>query len=73
MPQTTQLDRIEQKVNQIEARLEGDGSDGHPGLIVRVDRMEQTHRMVKWLTGTAVAAAIASVGAAVKGWLHSGS
>jgi len=66
----TQLDRIEEKVNRIESRLEGDGSDGNPGIIVRLDRVEQTHRIAKWLTATTVGAAITSIVAAVKSGLH---
>jgi len=66
----TQLDRIEEKVNRIESRLEGDGSDGNPGIIVRLDRVEQTHRIAKWLTATTVGVAITSIVAAVKSGLH---
>lgn len=57
----SQLDRIEEKIDRIEGRLEGDGSESNPGLIVRVDRLEQTHRLVKWFAGTTIGAALTTL------------
>lgn len=66
----TQLDRIEERIESIHNTLHGDGSESKPGLVVRVDRVEQTHKLAKWLTATTVGAAITSIVAAVKSGLH---
>lgn len=64
MSPRTQLDRIEERQEQMFTLLHGDADS--PGLKGRVDRLEQTHSLIKWFAGTTVASLIAAVGS----WFH---
>ena len=64
MPFKDQLDRIEKRQEQMFTLLNGDADS--PGLKGRVDRLEQTHGLIKWFAGTTVASLIT----AVASWFH---
>ncbi len=66
MAPKTQLDRIEERLEQLCDVLHGKSTEDDPGLVGRVVRLEQTHRAVKWLAGTTVGAAIVAVVSAFK-------
>lgn len=38
------IDHFDERFDKLEERLIGDGSDGKPGLVLRVDRLEQTRK-----------------------------
>lgn len=49
----TCIDRVE---SRIEASLHGEKAD--PGLVVRIDRLEQSHERTRWLTRAIVGAVV---------------
>jgi hypothetical protein len=53
-------------LRRIEHALDGNGRDG---LVVRVDRAEQTLRRVSWLIGIVIASTISALTAGIMGWL----
>lgn len=55
-----QLDRIEKEVAAIKHLLTGNGTPEH-GMIVRVDRLEQSDRNRSWWTRTAAAAGVTAL------------
>ena len=57
-----QLDRIESEVVAIKHLLTGNGTPEH-GMIVRVDRLEQSDRNRSWWTRTAAAAGVTALAA----------
>jgi hypothetical protein len=68
-PQTDILRRIEAKVDAngkdtaaIKQWLQGDPANPNsPGMLMRLDRLEQDHEKNKWLARTAMGAALAAV------------
>lgn len=51
----TKLDQIEKLLNEILTKLNGNGS---PGIIVRLDRLEQVEKTRRWLLGVVVTQSI---------------
>ena len=60
MNENDRLVMIQSDVKEIKDRLLG-VPGGDPGMIVRVDRLEQSNQKIGWLAGTAAGAAITSI------------
>lgn len=67
-----QIDAIQADVAEIKTALLGDLRGGKPGVIGRVDRLEQSEKRRVFLTQSAVGAAITAVVASVWSWLSHG-
>lgn len=66
------IDAIQADVTEIKAALLGDLRGGKPGVIGRVDRLEQSEKRRVFLTQSAVGAAITAVVASVWSWFAHG-
>lgn len=64
------LQEIRERLARIEAFLVGDPGSDRPGLIGRVDRLEQAEERRKWAVRAAVGSAITAVMGAVSSWLR---
>lgn len=69
MNDSVQLARIEERVKTMDGNvtrlcrlLEGDGSDGVPGLLKDVDRLKQTEKRRKWVSGFILTGFITLIG-----------
>lgn len=58
-------------IGQLFALLHGDGSEGKPGVIGRIERLETESRIIKRV-GAAAAAAIGAIGGAISGVIRFG-
>lgn len=65
----SQLDRIEKRIEDIHEVLHGDGSDGNPGLKIKVDRLVQDANRRGWMAKTALGAAIAALLSTIGKWI----
>ena len=69
MDPTSQLDRVEKKVDKIHAYLAGNG-DPSKGLIVRVDRLEGKQRFRGFVEKTALGAVVVGTIGMLLSWLR---
>jgi hypothetical protein len=67
---STQLDRMQAKLDKIDTFLTG-GDDPSKGIIVRLDRVEQTQATHTKMIWTAITAGLTALGGLVVKWLTS--
>lgn len=75
MVNTDDAERIHERINEavgtllnIKALLEGDGSDGKPGILIRLDRIEQLNKHRRFNVALSIGA-IATAAATLVGEL----
>lgn len=64
-----ELEPMQRSINKIKVCLEGPEGDPSKGVIVRLDRVEQTTKRWSWWTGTALVAGIGAATNAVVNWI----
>ena len=63
---TDALEEVKQRQERIETAILGDGANV-PGVMVRVDRLEQSEIRRNWFAGTAIATVFTALGAWLTG------
>ena len=61
-PSQSQIDRIEKQVEDLHKYVVG--TPENPGVHMRVDRLEQTHKRHQWYLGTGLTAAMGALATA---------
>jgi len=68
-----QLQGMQECVHQIDAKMDASlhGVNDQPGIVVRLDRLEQAHERARWLTraiaGTVITLVVGALWALIKG------